>query len=73
MSEEYGYVVEVAGAETFANLMSNQGIIVQSVGTRLVEFKSEKLIDMKSLKTKGVVRAYKIVKIERTERLIEEG
>lgn len=72
MSEEYGYIVEVAGVETFANLMSKQGIKIETV-SRQVEFNSEKLIDMKSLKAKGIIRAYKIVKIKRTEELLEKG
>ncbi len=73
MTEEYEYVVTVAGAETFANLMSKQGVNVESVGGGLVKFSSERLIDMKGLKAKGIIRAYKIARVKRVEELVEEG
>jgi hypothetical protein len=69
---EYRYIVHVKAWETFVNMMRREGIIIPE-GSHFVSFTSTKRIYMKGHKDNGLVWSYSIIKVTRTEDIVEEG
>jgi hypothetical protein len=69
---EYRYIVHVKAWETFVNMMRREGIIIPE-GSHFVSFTSSNRIFMKGHKDNGLVWSYSIIKVARTEDVIEEG
>jgi hypothetical protein len=68
-------VVEIKAAETFANLVLREGVELMdlALGDRRRVFTCDRLLDMRRLKTRGIIGSYKITRIVKTERTIEKG
>ncbi len=74
--QEYRYIVETVAAETFTNLMLREGIDVmraQLASQPQRVFTCDRLLDMRVLKERGIISSYSIIKIVRTEELVEQG
>jgi hypothetical protein len=69
---EYRYLVKPRALETFVNLMKHEGIIITDPSATL-SFPSPRILDMKSLKERGVLWSYTIIRITKNEELIEIG
>jgi hypothetical protein len=68
----FEYTVHVRAWETFRNLMRGHGISLRE-GGRQVTFLSEKRIDMKRMKEKGLLWSYVVAKVKRSIEIIETG
>jgi len=69
---EYEYHVDVIASEAFRNFISKVGLTT-SYDKGQFEFTLGDLLDMKSLKDKGFIRSYKIVKWSKSKEVVEEG
>ncbi len=69
---EYRYIVHIKAWETFVNMMRREGIIIPE-GSHFVSFTSMKRIFMKGHKENGLIWSYSIIRVARTEDVIEEG
>jgi hypothetical protein len=72
--EKYHYQVEACSPEGFTELMHTRGIDVHPKGAADSRrtFTSERLLDMRGLKQRGIIKSYKIMKVVITEEVIEE-
>jgi hypothetical protein len=63
-----------ASPEGFTELMQTRGIDVHPKGAADSRrtFTSERLLDMRGLKQRGIIKSYKIMKVVITEEVIEE-
>ena len=68
---DYEYQVDVVASESFKNLISKFGVDV-GYDKGKHHFFINRLIDMKPLKAKGVIRAYKIIRWTKTKSVVEE-
>jgi hypothetical protein len=69
---DYEYTVHVRAWETFGNLMRGHGVSLRE-GDRNVTFSTEKRIDMKKLKERGLLWSYVIAKVRRSKEIVETG
>jgi hypothetical protein len=69
---EYEYHVDVVASEAFRNLMSRVGI-TSSYDKGGFDFSLKNRLDMKSLKDRGIISSYKIVRSSRSKEALEEG
>ena len=70
--DEYAYTVVPAALETFRNLMFREGIITAWDDKRIT-FTSEKLLNLRRLKERGIIKSYTISKLSRKGETVEEG
>jgi hypothetical protein len=72
-SVDYEYQVDVVASEAFKNLMSRFGVDI-GYDKGWHNFFLDRIIDMKTLKERGVIRAYKILKWTKAKAVVaEEG
>lgn len=69
---EFQYVVDVRAVETFVNQMARVGIIIPDKSSR-ARFASPRRLDMKSLKQRGLIWSYTVIRVRYNEEVIEEG
>jgi hypothetical protein len=69
---EYRYIVHIKAWETFVNMMRREGIIIPE-GSHFVSFTSTKRLYMKGHRDNGLVWSYSIIRVARSEDVIEEG
>ena len=73
MNVDYEYQVDVVATEAFKNLMSKFGVDI-GYNRGWHNFFVDRLIDMKTLKQRGIIRAYKILKWTKAKSVVaEEG
>lgn len=70
--DDYEYTVLPTAAETFANLMRREGVVLAWEGDRIV-FTTNRLLNMRQLKEAGIVRSYIIVRRVRKDEVVEKG
>jgi hypothetical protein len=70
--DEYAYMVVPAALETFRNLMLREGIITAWDNKRIT-FTSEKLLNLRRCKERGIIKSYTISKLSRKGETVEEG
>ncbi len=70
---EFKYVVHIRIIETFINLMEGQGVTVPHPPDLHVSFAASKLLDMKSYRKSGLIWSYSIIRVRKTEEVIEES
>jgi hypothetical protein len=70
--DEYEYRVEASAVETFGNLMRREGIVTAWLNPIII-FTSDKLLNMRRLKERGIIKSYTIVRLTRKDEIIEEG
>ena len=68
----FEYKVNVRAWETFRNLMREYGVSLRE-GDREVTFRSERRIDMKNMKEKGLLWSYAVAKVIMGKELVETG
>jgi hypothetical protein len=76
ISEEpdgYEYIVDVKAKETFRNTLRGMGISAREGDGRKVAFTSERLIDLKAMKERGLLWSYAVAKVKRVKELLEVG
>jgi hypothetical protein len=73
LDTEYMYIVHMAGLETFRNVMRQEGINIPETSNPHTSFTSSKRLPMKSYKENGLVWSYSIIRVTRSEDVIEEG
>ncbi len=71
--EGYEYAADVKAWETFSNILRVYEVALRDEGGRKVTFRSDKLIDMKGMKEKGVLWSYAVAKVKRVKELLEVG
>jgi hypothetical protein len=75
--EIYEYYIKPTGVETLVNVLVNYGVDLRANYYNplkdMVIFTSDRLLDMKSLKGRGIVRSYTISKIVINNQVIEQG
>lgn len=69
----FEYTVHVKAWETFRNLMRGYGVSLREGGGTQVTFGSEKRIDMRRMKEKGLLWSYAVAKIRKSKETIETG
>jgi hypothetical protein len=72
ITEDYEYMVDVKALETFKNALLKQGVHLARVEKRCL-FRSARLLDMETLKTKGIIGSYTVVKATTMRKVLEEG
>lgn len=72
LDTEYNYIAHVRALETFANQISRLGVSIPDKSAH-VSFTSSKRLDMRSLKDRGLVWSYSIIRVRKNEEVIEEG
>jgi hypothetical protein len=72
IEDEYAYTVVPAALETFRNLMLREGITT-AWDTKSITFTSDKLLNMRRLKERGIIKSYTISKLSRKGETVEEG
>ena len=70
--DEYAYTVVPAASETFRNLMLREGITT-AWDSKRITFTSDKLLNMRRLKERGIIKSYTISKLSRKGETVEEG
>ncbi len=71
--EGYEYVADVKARETFRNIIRGHGITPRERDGRKVVFTSEKLLDMKGMKERGLLWSYAIARVKKVKELVEVG
>lgn len=71
--EGYEYIADVKARETFWNTLKGLGITPRERDSRKMVFTSEKLLDMKGMKERGLLWSYAIAKVRRVKELVEVG
>jgi hypothetical protein len=73
--DEYEYRVEAQALETFTNLMRFQGVSMPWGGPAngIIVFTSDRLLNMRRLKERGIIKSYTIIRLTRRDEVIEEG
>ncbi len=71
--EEFQYHVNVRAKEAFINSIRKEGILMPEMESSDLTFPSYRLLDMKSYKERGILWSYSIVRVRRSEEIIEEG
>jgi hypothetical protein len=69
----YEYVADVKAKETFMNTLRGYGLRPREQDGRKVMFTSDKLLDMKGMKERGLLWSYAIAKVRRVKELLEVG
>jgi hypothetical protein len=69
---EYEYHVDVVASEAFKNLISKVGV-TSSYDKGEFDFIFNERLDMKSLKDRGFIRSYRIVRSAKVTEIVEEG
>jgi hypothetical protein len=72
-AEGYEYIADVKAIETFRNTLRGLGITPRERDGRKVAFTSEKLLDMKGMKERGLLWSYAVAKVKRVKELLEVG
>lgn len=72
-AEGFEYVADVRAWETVSNLLRGFGIAIHEGNGRKVTFRSERRIDMKGMKEKGLLWSYAVAKVKRVKELVEVG
>ncbi len=70
---EYRYIVHVRAAETFFNWMERDGTLIPHSQSQHLRFSWPKLLDMKSLKERGLIWSYSVIQVQSVENVVEEG
>jgi len=73
LEDEFEYHVHVRAKEAFINSLRNEGINLPQTDAEDLSFSSEKLIDMKTYKKRGMVWSYTVARLHKTKEIIEEG
>ncbi len=71
--DEFEYDVHLKAREAFINALRNEGVLLPQVETEYLTFSSEKSIDMKGYKKKGMIWSYTIARLHKTKEIIERG
>ena len=71
-SEGYEYTADVRAWETFRNILRGHGVNLRE-GDRKVTFTSERRLDMKGMKERGLLWSYAVAKVKRVKLLEEVG
>ena len=69
---EYEYTVDVTAWEAFVNLMRGNGISLPD-GNRVMTFRSERRLDLKNLRLKGLLRSYSVARLVTSKEVVETG
>jgi hypothetical protein len=73
LSEEFEYHVQLKAIEAFYNIMQREGVALPGMTGFSLSFTSEKRLDMKRLKDRGIIRSYKVTRVRHEEEVVEEG
>ncbi len=71
--EGYEYIADVKAKETFRNTLRGFGITPREGQGRRVTFTTEKRLDMKGMKERGLLWSYAIAKVKKVKELLEVG
>jgi len=72
-ADGYEYTADVKAWETFSNVLRRNGVELSEGRGRRVTFRSEKRLDMKGMKHKGLLWSYAVAKVKRVKELVEVG
>ena len=70
--DEYEYTVDVSAWESFTNMMRGHGVSLPD-GNRITTFRSEKRLNMKLLREKGLLRSYSVARLMTRKEVVETG
>jgi len=71
LDTEYRYIVHMKASETFRNVMRREGITIPE-GANHISFTSDKRLDMKGYKERGLTWSYTVIRVRTEEDVIEE-
>jgi len=69
---EFQYIVNIRAFETFRNLLRQEQIQIPE-GSNHVTFTVPKRLDMKGYKERGLIWSYTVIRLRRTQDVVEEG